>query len=46
MIKSFSFTVLIQFFHFNELKVLSQPGYLIKTNNIFCNTVNTVVGLT
>jgi len=43
MVKSISFIVLTHFFHFNELKILRQPGYLIKTNNIFCNTVNTVV---
>jgi len=29
MIKSTSFIVLTQFFHFNELKILRQPGYLI-----------------
>jgi len=28
MIKSISFIVLTQFFHFNELKILRQPGYL------------------
>jgi len=29
MIKSISFIVLTQFFHFNELKFLRQPGYFI-----------------
>jgi len=29
MIKSISFIALTQFFHFNELKVLRQPGYFI-----------------
>jgi len=29
MIKSISFIVLTLFFHFNELKVLRQPGYFI-----------------
>jgi len=29
MIKSISFIVSTQFFHFNELKFLRQPGYLI-----------------
>jgi len=28
MIKSIFFTVLTQFFHFNELKILRQQGYL------------------
>jgi len=28
MIKSISFIVLTQFFHFNELKILRQPAYL------------------
>jgi len=28
VIKSISFIVLTQFFHFNELKILRQPGYL------------------
>jgi len=28
MIKSISFIVLTQFFNFNELKILRQPGYL------------------
>jgi len=27
MIKSFSFIVLTHFIHFNELKILRQPGY-------------------
>jgi len=29
MIKSISLIVLTQFFHFNELKILRQPGYFI-----------------
>jgi len=29
MIKSISFIVLTQFFHFSELKILVQSGYLI-----------------
>jgi len=29
MIKSISFFVLTHFFHFNQLKILRQPGYLI-----------------
>jgi len=29
IIKSISFIVLTQFFNFNELKVLRQPGYFI-----------------
>jgi len=29
MFKSISFIVLTQFFNFNELKVLRQPGYFI-----------------
>jgi len=29
MIKSISFVVLTHFFHFNQLKMLRQPGYLI-----------------
>jgi len=29
MIKSISFIVLTQFFQFNQLKILRQPGYLI-----------------
>jgi len=29
VIKSISFIVLTQFFHFNELKILRQPGYFI-----------------
>jgi len=29
MIKLISFIVLTRFFHFNELKILRQPGYLI-----------------
>jgi len=29
MIKSFSYIVLTQFFQFNELKILRQPGYLL-----------------
>jgi len=29
MIKSISFIVLTHFFHFNQLKFLRQPGYLI-----------------
>jgi len=28
MIKSISFIVLTQFFHFNQLKILRQTGYL------------------
>jgi len=28
MIRSISFIVLTQFFHFNELKILRQPSYL------------------
>jgi len=27
MIKSISFILLTKFFHFNELKILRQPGY-------------------
>jgi len=43
MIKSISFIVLTQFFHFSELKILRQPGYLIfKLNQqyFFYNVVN------
>jgi len=29
MIKSISFIVLTQLFHFNELQILRQPGYFI-----------------
>jgi len=29
MIKSISFIVVTHFFHFNQLKILRQPGYLI-----------------
>jgi len=29
MIKLISFTVLTQFFEFNQLKILRQPGYLL-----------------
>jgi len=29
VIKAISFIVLTQFFHFNELKILRQPGYFI-----------------
>jgi len=29
MIKSISFVALTHFFHFNQLKILRQPGYLI-----------------
>jgi len=29
MVKSISFIVLTQFFHFNELKIFRQPGYFI-----------------
>jgi len=29
MIKSFSLIVLTHFFHFKELKILRQPGYLL-----------------
>jgi len=32
MIKSVSFIVLTQFFNFNELKILRQPGYFFKLN--------------
>jgi len=41
MIKSIFFIVLTQFFHFNELKILRQPGYLIfiKLNQHYFFTV-------
>jgi len=29
MIKSISFIVLTHFFHFNQLKIVRQPGYLL-----------------
>jgi len=38
MIKSIFFTVLTKFFHFNELKILRQQGYLFflgLTNNVY-----------
>jgi len=36
MIKSISFIVLTQFFHFNELKILRQPDYIIfKLNQLY-----------
>jgi len=37
MIKSISFIVLTQFFNFNELKILRQPGYFfLKLNQQMC----------
>jgi len=36
MIKSISFIVLTQFFHFNEIKILRQPGYFICKLNKQC----------
>jgi len=41
MVKSNSFIVLTQFVHFNELKILRQPGYFIffKLNQLYFFTV-------
>jgi len=39
MIKSFFFNVLTHFFQFNELKILRQPGYLLKLNQQYFFTV-------
>jgi len=41
VIKSISFIVLTQFFHFSELKILRQPGYFIffKLNQQYFCTV-------
>jgi len=45
VIKLISFIVLTQFFHFNELKVLRQPGYFFKLNQqyFFYNAVYSTV---
>jgi len=43
MIKSISFIVLTQFFHFNELKILRQPDYTIfKLNQLYIYSVLTL----
>jgi len=40
MINSFSFIEITHFFHFNELKILRQPGYLLfKLNQQYIFTV-------
>jgi len=45
MIKSISFIVLTHLFHFNQLKIISQPGYLIfKLNQQY--VLQYIVGLT
>jgi len=45
MIKSFSFIVLTLFFHFNQLKILRQPGYLLfqVKPTIFFTEINELV---
>jgi len=43
MIKSISFIALTHFFHFNQLKILRQPGYFILVKPTIFFTVQSAI---